>query len=99
MCSGNNATSYSVDCGNGTSVNSATGKCNYTQSGSYQVVCKVNASVTSPACKKTVVVSGSVGTTYDLALRKTLSSSTPGTPAGHFKRGDDVTFTITVWNQ
>ena len=69
-----------------------------TQAGYTNTVTTTGVGVTSGTTvtdnDPTVVLVPSVSW-YDLALRKTLSSSTPGP----FNRGDSVTFDITVFNQ
>lgn len=58
-CAVTNATTVSISCGNGTSVNGKEGVCMYNTPGTYTAVCKVNGNITSPACTQTVTVDNS----------------------------------------
>jgi len=55
-CSGTNADSYQIQCGNGQVINGRTGTCSYSTGSNYQAQCIVNGNITSNACKKTVTV-------------------------------------------
>ena len=55
-CSGTNANSYKIQCGNGQVINARTGVCSYSVGSNYQAQCIVNGNITSNACKKTVKV-------------------------------------------
>lgn len=55
-CNATDATSYHIDCGNGTVNLASTAVCRYVTGGSFTPRCTVNGSVTSPACTKTVTV-------------------------------------------
>ena len=59
------------------------------------VQCFVDDTITSNACKQNIEVDPKVEPNYDLALRKTLSATTPGP----FNPGDTVSFDIRVFNQ
>lgn len=55
-CSGTNADSYKIQCGNGKTINSKTWTCTYTSGGNYIPKCIVNNNITSNACEKTISV-------------------------------------------
>lgn len=56
-CNATNATTYNIDCGNGTTNLASTAVCRYVTGGTFTPRCTVNGSVTSPACTKTITVS------------------------------------------
>jgi PKD repeat protein len=55
-CTGTRATSYSISCGNGQTVNAQTGTCTYSAPGTYEARCTVNGTITAPVCAKPVSV-------------------------------------------
>ena len=56
-CSWTDVNSYRIDCWNGTSVNAATGSCNYSDAWSYTASCYVDGqTTTSAACQKPITV-------------------------------------------
>lgn len=55
-CNATNATTYNIDCGNGTTNLASTAVCRYITGGTFTPRCTVNGSVTSPACTKTITV-------------------------------------------
>lgn len=70
-CTTQNATSVAIDCGNGQTINGANGTCTYTQSGTYQAVCRVNGTITNNNCQKPITVTTTPETTnFDLRIKK-----------------------------
>ncbi len=55
-CNATNASTYHIDCGNGTTHLSSAGVCRYVAGGTYSPVCTVNGSITSPSCTTNVTV-------------------------------------------
>jgi uncharacterized repeat protein (TIGR01451 family) len=98
-CNATDASSYRIVVKNGSTtlktINKKNGSYTFTNAGNYTVQCYVDGNTTSNACKKTVTVGEPEPENYDLALRKTLSSTTPGP----FNPGDDVRFNVRVFNQ
>ena len=56
ICSWTNVSSFSIACGNGQTINAATGTCSYAAAGTYTAVCTVNGSITNSSCQKTITV-------------------------------------------
>lgn len=70
-CTTQNATSVAIDCGNGQTINSATGTCTYNQPGTYQAVCRVDGNITNNNCQKSITVNRPPETTnFDLRIKK-----------------------------
>ncbi len=97
-CNGTSVSSYKVLIKKGSNTlqtfNVKSGSYSFTSSGTYQVQCFVDGSITSPACVKPVTVTDPLPKIYDLALTKKLVGSKTV-----FKQGDEVTFEIAVKNQ
>lgn len=55
-CTGTGATSYQIDCGNGTTIDSSTGTCSYDSVWSYTATCSVNGDPIISACTQTLTV-------------------------------------------
>ena len=55
-CNATNASTYRIDCGNGTTHLSSAGVCRYVAGGTYAPVCTVNTDITSPSCTTSVTV-------------------------------------------
>jgi len=55
-CSWTNASTYTINCWNGQTINANTGTCNYATVWTYTPTCYVNGTITSPACSQTVTV-------------------------------------------
>ncbi len=55
-CNATNATSYLIDCGNGTTNLATTAICRYREGGTFTPRCTINGSISSPACTKTITV-------------------------------------------
>lgn len=55
-CTGTNAATYRIDCGNGITNLTNTAVCRYPTMGTYTPRCYVNGNVTSAACAKTITV-------------------------------------------
>ena len=100
-CSGTNVSTYKIEVRNASgtlvnTLNSASGNVTLNTAGSYTASCYVDNKVVTPnSCIQTLRVNPINPNSYDLALRKTLSTSTPGP----FNRGDTVTFNVEVFNQ
>ncbi len=82
-CNATNATSYHIDCGNGTTNLTSTAVCRYVTGNTFTPRCTINGSITSNACTKTITVAAPAptpvcSTTITGTQTFPLSSVTPG---------------------
>ena len=71
-CNATDATSYIIDCGNGTVNLTSTAVCKYVAGGTFAPRCTINGNITSAACTKNVTVTPP-------ALTPTCSTTITGT--------------------